>query len=352
MADRDDVAAMIERVTLEGGPIRTVVHAAGIGAHAPLVDSTPAEFAEMLAAKVAGATHLAELLDPDTVDSVVFFSSIVGVWGVAGQGAYAAANAALDAIAEQCGSRGLTATSVAWGMWAGVGMRTDDYEVTTARRGIPAMDPELAIVGLEQALAGKEPFLTVADVDWERFFPVFTAQRPRPLLNGVDQVRGMLDAAQLDRPAHPIAVEAMERIGKLSGPQRTAALLELTRAEGAAVLGHDDPKQIDKRLAFRDAGLNSMTAVDLRNRLATSTGLRLPAAVIFHHPTILELTQYLEERLFPAAGDEAGLPLNADGAVDADDADNALAVIDAMDAEDLLQMALNTPSKNRDQELG
>jgi hypothetical protein len=69
-------------------------------------------------------------------------------------------------------------------------MRTDDYEVTTARHGVPAMDPELAIVGLEQALAGKEPFLTVADVGWERFFPVFTAQRPRPLLNGVDQVRG------------------------------------------------------------------------------------------------------------------------------------------------------------------
>jgi hypothetical protein len=94
---------------------------------------------------------------------------------------------------------------------------------------------------------------------------------------------------------------------------------------------------------FRDAGLNSMTAVDLRNRLATSTGLRLPAAVIFHHPTILELTRYLEDRLFPAAGDETDVPSNAD---------DALAVIDAMDAEDLLRMALNTPSKNRDLEIG
>jgi hypothetical protein len=85
-------------------------------------------------------------------------------------------------------------------------MRTDDYEVTTARRGIPAMDPELAIVGLEQALAGKEPFVTVVEVDWERFFPVLTAQRPCLLLNGVNQVRGMLDTA----PQEPVAVEAME----------------------------------------------------------------------------------------------------------------------------------------------
>jgi acyl carrier protein len=183
----------------------------------------------------------------------------------------------------------------------------------------------------------------------ERFFPVFTAQRPRPLLNGVGLLNAVGEVREVDAAApEPIAVEAMERIGKLPGPQRTAALLELTRAEVAAVLGHDDPKKIDKRLAFQDAGLNSMTAVDLRNRLARSTGLRLPATVIFHHPTLLELTRYLEERLFPAAGDETdetGVPSDAE---DADDADDALAVIDAMDAEGLLRMALNTPVGSMD----
>jgi NAD(P)-dependent dehydrogenase (short-subunit alcohol dehydrogenase family)/acyl carrier protein len=339
MADRDEVAAMIERVTLDGGPIRTVVHAAGVGGLAPLVDTTPAEFAEMVAAKVAGAMHLDELLGPDTVDSVVFFSSTAGVWGAAGQGLYAAANAFLDAFAHQRRSRGLPATSVAWGLWAGSGMRTDGYEATTARRGIPAMDPDLAIVGLRQALADKEPFLTVADINWERFVPVFTAQRPRPLLNGVREVREMLAADTGQARTEVEAATAMQRIGRLSGPQRAAALLDLTRTEVAAVLGHDDPKKIDKRLVFRDAGLDSMTAVDLRNRLAASTGLRMPAAVIFHHPTILELTQYLEERLFPAADDNTGMP---DHTPAPSGADEALAVIDAMDAEDLLRMALNT----------
>ena len=100
LADRGEVAAMIERVALDGGPIRTVVHAAGVGSLGPMVDVTPAEFAEMVAAKVGGAVYLDELLDPDTVDSVVFFSSIAGVWGVAGQGPYAAANAFLDALAR------------------------------------------------------------------------------------------------------------------------------------------------------------------------------------------------------------------------------------------------------------
>jgi NAD(P)-dependent dehydrogenase (short-subunit alcohol dehydrogenase family)/acyl carrier protein len=340
LADRDQVAAMIERVTRVGGPIRTVVHAAGVGGLAPLVDTTPAEFAEMAAAKVAGARHLDELLDADTVDSVVFFSSIAGVWGAAGQGLYAAANAFLDALAEQRRSRGLAATSVAWGLWAGAGMRTDDYETTMARRGIPAMDPDLAIMGLRQVLADQDTFLTVADIDWQRLVRVFTAHRPPPLLNGVREVRAMLTTDPEQARTQVEASTTMQRIGRLSGPQRTAALLELTRAEVAAVLGHDDPKKIDKRLVFQDAGLNSVTAVDLRNRLTASTGLPLPAAAIFDHPTIIELTQYLEERLFPAASNDTADTM-PDHVPAPSGADDALAMIDKMDAEDLLRMALN-----------
>ena len=195
-------------------------------------------------------------------------------------------------------------------------------------------------MGLRQALADNDTFLTVADVNWERFFPVFTAQRPRPLLNGVAEVRGMLAAGTEHVRPDPETSTAVAHIGRLSGPQRTAALLELTRAEVAAVLGHDDPKEIDKRLVFRDAGLDSMTAVDLRNRLAAVTGLRLPAAVTFDHPTLLELTRYLEERLFPTPEHDTGVPDHVSAQPGADD---KLALIDTMDAEDLLRMALNNP---------
>ncbi|NBH11523.1 KR domain-containing protein, partial [Amycolatopsis sp. SID8362] len=182
-----------------GEPVRAVVHAAGLPQATPVLETTAAEFADVIGGKVAGARNLDELLGDD-VDAFVLFSSNAGVWGSGGQGAYGAGNAYLDALAEQRRARGAAATSVAWGFWGGGGMAGDvELEDQLRRRGLREMAPEAAVEALCQALDANEVFLAVADVDWARFAPGFTLARRRPLIEDIPEVRALLEAA--DEPS-------------------------------------------------------------------------------------------------------------------------------------------------------
>ncbi|MBU3868477.1 SDR family NAD(P)-dependent oxidoreductase, partial [Streptomyces sp. 4503] len=136
VTDRDAVAGLLARIRDEHPerPLTAVVHTAGAGQFAPLAETTPADVADVVAAKVAGAAHLDALLGDTELDAFVLFSSIAAVWGSGGQGAYAAGNAFLDALAEQRRARGLTATSVAWGPWADGGLVADDEAAEQLRR--------------------------------------------------------------------------------------------------------------------------------------------------------------------------------------------------------------------------
>ncbi|MGK5534053.1 type I polyketide synthase, partial [Streptomyces sp. URMC 129] len=137
MADRDAVAALLDGI---GDGLTAVVHAAGVGTPGMLADTTAEEFTAVLAAKAAGAAHLDEFLGDRPLDAFVLFSSIAGVWGSGGQAAYAAANAALDALAERRRARGLAATAIAWGPWAEGGMVADTgAEDRLRQRGLPAL---------------------------------------------------------------------------------------------------------------------------------------------------------------------------------------------------------------------
>ncbi|MFF9352652.1 type I polyketide synthase, partial [Streptomyces sp. NPDC014734] len=287
VTDREAVAALLATVT-ERAPLTAVVHTAGAGQFAPLAETGPADIAGVVAAKVAGAVHLDALLGDTELDAFVLFSSIAGVWGSGGQGAYAAANAFLDALAEQRRARGLTATSVAWGPWAGGGLVADDEAAEQLRRrGLPVMSPDTAITALQQALDGDETTLTVADVDWERFAPAFTAARPRPLVADLPEVRDALAETTAERTETPDeAPESLtERLAALSRPEAGQTLLDLVRSHVAAVLGHDGVTEIEEGRAFKELGFDSLTAVELRNRLNTATGRRLPATLVFDYPT-------------------------------------------------------------------
>ncbi|KJY17567.1 beta-ketoacyl reductase, partial [Streptomyces katrae] len=204
IADRQAVARLLEGLPQER-PLTGVVHAAGVGTPAMLADTTAEAFAGVLAAKTAGAQHLHELLAGRDLDAFVLFSSISGVWGAAGQAAYAVANASLDALAEHRRAQGLPATAVAWGPWAGGGMVEDgDAEDRLLKRGLPALTPPSAIAALRAALTRDETTVTVADVAWERFAPSFTLLRPSPLLNGVPEaVAALAEAAGATSPGGP-----------------------------------------------------------------------------------------------------------------------------------------------------
>ncbi|MET7642021.1 type I polyketide synthase [Streptomyces sp. NPDC005438] len=311
VADRAALAALLEQLRQDGEQIRTVVHAAGVVQATALHQMSLVEFQEVLAAKTLGAAHLDELLDEEPLDAFVLFSSNAGVWGSGGQGAYAAANAALDALAQDRRARGRTATSVAWGAWGGGGMASDPTaEEHLRRRGVLTMAPERALASLRQALELDETVLTVADVDWERFAPGFTLARRRPLLDELPAVRRALtsDATETTQ-AEDSGNEAAERLRRMSETERKAALLDLVRDAVAAVLGHESGT-IESGRAFKDLGFDSLTAVELRNRLATATGVTLPATLVFDHPTPRDLATFLRGR-FEDDGEREAAPEQA-----------------------------------------
>ncbi|MEU5053668.1 type I polyketide synthase, partial [Streptomyces sp. NPDC021096] len=318
-ADRDQLAAVLAAIPADL-PLTGVIHAAGVGQAAPLAETSLADVTDMMAAKMLGAAHLDDLLGEHRLDFFVLFSSIAGVWGSAGQSAYGAANAYLDALAEHRSARGLTATSVAWGPWAEAGMATHEAMADNLlRRGLRFLAPRNAITELRRAVVQHDVTVTVADVDWERYHPVFTSSRPSVLFDELADVRAL---EQPDQQGDRAASEFAGRLHGLSESDQHRLLVDLVRAEAAVVLGHTSVEGVSERRAFREAGFDSLTAVELRKRLATATGLALPSTMAFDYPTPIALAKFLRTQILGAGAAPA-----APAAVPAGGFDEPIAIV-------------------------
>ncbi|HEY8982803.1 MAG TPA: SDR family NAD(P)-dependent oxidoreductase, partial [Streptomyces sp.] len=289
--DREALAALIA-----AHPPHAVVHTAGVTALTRLTDTTPEHLAEAAAGKVDGARHLDELTAHLDLDAFVLFSSGAAVWGGAHQAAYAAANAHLDALAADRRARGRTATSLAWGSWGGGGMVDAATQRVFDRVGLRPMDPDTALAALFDAVGAGETTLTVTAMDWPTFAAGYSAARRRPLLDDIPE------AAQAQEPTDGSATFT-EQLAALGDRERDRHLLHLVRSAVAAALGHPDPEAVPATGAFRDLGIDSVTAVDLRNRLTAATGLTLPTTLAFDHPTPAAVAAELRTRVLttPAA---------------------------------------------------
>ncbi|MEU1020434.1 type I polyketide synthase [Streptomyces sp. NPDC005898] len=309
VSDRAAVAELLASVPAEY-PLTTVIHAAGVLDDGVIESLTPERFAGVLRAKADAALHLHELTKDLDLSAFVLFSSLAGAVGGAGQGNYAAANAFLDALVEQRRALGLPGTSVAWGPWANGGMAVDGVgEVRMQRGGLASMAPDDAIAVLGGVLDRNDGGVAVADVDWERFAPAFTAVRSAPLISDIPEVRKALEAAVRDTPGMEADTAAAfrEKLADLSPAERDRALLELVRTQVAVVLGHAGTDTVVADRAFKELGFDSLTAVELRNRLQAATSLTLPATLVFDYPTPTALVDALRDQLFPAGSDEAAL---------------------------------------------
>ncbi|MFE2449714.1 SDR family NAD(P)-dependent oxidoreductase, partial [Streptomyces sp. NPDC059426] len=315
VADREALAALVAGLPAEL-PLTAVVHAAGVLDDGVLESLTPERFASVLRAKADAAANLHELTRDLDLTAFVLFSSFAGSIGAAGQANYAAANAFLDALAERRRAEGLPATSVAWGPWAEGGMAADDaLEQRMRRAGVPPMAADLAIAALQRALDLDETAVTVADIDWERLAPGFTASRPSPLLLELPEVRTALEAdgGRTARTAGGGADESSlaQRLAGVPAAERERMLLDLVRSAVADVLGHLDAEAVEADRAFRDLGFDSLTAVELRNRMNTVTGLRLPPTLVYDYPSSSALAAHLRTEILgeeSAAETVAGVP--------------------------------------------
>ncbi|BAC70606.1 polyketide synthase [Streptomyces avermitilis] len=307
VSDRDALGHVIAGIPAEH-PLTAVFHTAGVSGYAELATATPEHYETVLSAKTRGARNLDALTAELTLEAFVLFSSGAAVWGSAGTGAYAAANAYLDGLAWNRRARGLVATSVSWGGWKATGMAADGTEEQLARRGVRAMEPALAIKALRQALEQDETALTVTDMDWARFTPGYTIARRRPLIEDIPEVARALSEDSEPAPDDGTDSALRQTLAGLTAPEQHDRLLELVRSEAATVLTHRTTDDITAGRPFRDLGFDSLTAMELRNRLNTATGLRLPATLVFDHPTPQRLAGHLHEKLFDSAT-ETALPV-------------------------------------------
>ncbi|MER5642624.1 type I polyketide synthase [Kitasatospora sp. NPDC002227] len=307
---------------LEGLELSAVVHAAGVLDDGVLEGMTAERLRSVVAAKADAARYLHELTLGQELDAFVLFSSLAGTLGAAGQGNYAAANAYLDALALHRRSLGLPATSVAWGPWAGAGMAADEsvVEERMRRGGLTPLAADGAFRTLELLLAKGEPTAVVADIDWSRYAPGLTAARRLPVLDGVPEAVQALESGT-EREATAQSGFAAKLAG-LSPADRSAALLEAVRLSAALALGHASAEAVDAERPFHDLGFDSLTAVDLRNRLNGMTGLRLPTTLVYDYPTAAVLAEFLAEELLGARTEGA-----VEASVTVAAADDAIAIV-------------------------
>jgi acyl transferase domain-containing protein/acyl carrier protein len=375
-ADRDALAALLASVDNLTG----VLHVAGVLDDGVLTSLTPDRIDAVLRPKVDAALNLHELTADRDLTAFVLFSSAAGVFGNPGQANYAAANACLDALARHRAAHRLAGQSLAWGLWEdGGGMGdglTERDRSRLAEAGVRALTAQEGLRLFDAAITAGGPTAVPVLLD-----PVAAAGAgaPPPLLR-----------ALVRKPARRTAVTAGTgtsvdlggQLAALPAGRRETFLVDVVCGQVASTLGHVTADEIEPDTAFGDLGFDSLTAVELRNALNAETGLTLPATLVFDYPDAQSVARYLAEALGPVttpagpadADDqqirmllrtipvtalrEAGLLaeiIRLGGgvpAVEPLDSLEATADIDEMDADDLINMALDAVGASAHGEAG
>jgi mycoketide-CoA synthase len=305
VSDREQLATLLATVPAEY-PLGAVVHAAGV-LDDGVIDTLTAERVDrVLAPKVDAAWHLHELTRGMNLWAFVMFSSMAGAFGAPGQGSYAAANVFLDALAAHRRAHGLAAISLAWGLWAQDSAMTGglgEADLTRMQRsGVAAMSTVEGLELFDGAFGIDEALVIPVRLNVRALRAVARMGAVPPLLRGL--VRAPAQRAQIG------AGSLIARLANTPASEHEHTVLEVVRAEVATVLGHTSPELVETDRAFSELGFDSLSAVELRNRITTITGLRLPATLIFDYPNLASLAAYLVGRV--AADGIASAPLDAE----------------------------------------
>ncbi|MFI7319560.1 SDR family NAD(P)-dependent oxidoreductase [Streptomyces venezuelae] len=294
-------------------PLTGVVHAAGVLDNAMIGGQSPESLARVWAAKAGAAHELHEATRQLRLGMFVTFSSFAATMGTPGQANYASANAYCDALAARRRAEGLPGLSVAWGLWETASGLTGTLSAADRARidryGIKPTGAARGCALLAAARAHGSPDLLAMDLD-----PRVPAASDAP----VPAVLRTLAAAATSATTRPTAAAAGEttdwsdRLTGRTAEERLDLLTTLVRTQAAGVLGHADPDAVQVDTPFKELGLDSLTAVELRNRLAAATGLKLPAALVFDYPQAQVLAAHLAERLAPDEAAQAGRAASGD----------------------------------------
>nr|MDQ2694677.1 SDR family NAD(P)-dependent oxidoreductase [Pseudomonadota bacterium] len=284
VADARQLARLLAGIDKSRPPLRGVIHAAGVLDDAALASMTWERFAGVLAPKVLGAWNLHTLTAGCPLDFFVLFSSAAALLGSPGQANHAAANGFLDALAAYRQSQGLPGLSIAWGAWSEIGeAQRRRAGGRMARRGLGVIAPDQGLALLEELMAQPLAHVAAVAVDWPQFF---AAQAPAaPFL-----------AAFRPESAAPAALP--QQWATLPADQRRERLTAHVQSRVARVLGLPESRPVDPRQGFFDLGMDSLTSVELKNRLQADLDRPLPATLAFKYSTVEKLVEYLAGELF------------------------------------------------------
>jgi acyl carrier protein len=299
-ADPAALAAVLAAVPAEH-PLTGVVHAAGVLDDGTVDSLTDEQAHRVLRPKADAAWHLHRLTADRDLPVFVLFSSVAGVVGLPGQANYAAANAFLDGLAAHRRAAGLSATSLAWGYWArrsAMSRHRCEHDIARlAGAGIPPLPTDRALELLDASLDRTDSLLVPVPLDAGAFGGSL-GDGPVPSL-----LRGLVRAPMRRAAAGTADGGSLQRrLAALPPPEQRSLLLDLVRGHAAAVLGRAGADAVRPERPFKEVGFDSLTSVELRNRLSAAAGLRLPATLVFDHPTPDAIAAFLHRRIAPGTG--------------------------------------------------
>jgi acyl transferase domain-containing protein/acyl carrier protein len=322
VADRAALDALLTDIPA-AHPLTAVVHTAGVLDDGVFLSQTPERLETVLRPKAEAAWRLHEATAGLDLSAFVLFSSAAGTFGNAGQAGYAAANAFLDALARHRHRAGLPAASLAWGLWESApdsadeasgmaGALGDEHTRRLSRAGVNALSIEDGLALFDLAATGAAGPATVpVRLDLAALRAQYGGELPPPLLRGLIRTSGSTRRRTTGAAGAATSTAFAAQLAELAEPARTAAVTELVRTAVAAVLGHASAAAIDQEQTFTELGVDSLTAVELRNRLQRQTGLRLPATLVFDYPTSRAVAGHLLAGLLGAEDNRQSPALTA-----------------------------------------
>jgi NADPH:quinone reductase-like Zn-dependent oxidoreductase/acyl carrier protein len=294
VADAAQLGRALEAVDAELPPLAGVVHAAGILDDGILIQQDATRFGSVMAPKVAGAWNLHAATAARPLQHFVLFSSVAALLGIPGQGNYAAGNAFLDALAAQRRRLGLPGCSIAWGPWSEVGLAAarSDRGQRLALQGLESLRPADGIEALALLLEARPPQVAVMPFDAARWGESLPAAAAAPLFERLRSAAGAPGQAGLGRPAG-----IREALLAVEPGRRRRSLLESHLQDRVAQVLRLTASRIERNKPLRTLGLDSLMALELRNRLEADLGLTLPATLVWNYPSVALLAPHLATRL-------------------------------------------------------
>jgi acyl transferase domain-containing protein/acyl carrier protein len=298
MSDRDQVAKLIDRVPTEY-PLCSIIHGAGAVDDGTIDAMSPERIDRVFKPKLDGAWYLHELTEQLELSAFVLLSSSAGTIGSPGQSNYAAANVFLDALAAHRHARGLPAVAMAWGLWSGsagmAGAQSATDRARMERGGGLALSTEEGLRLFDDAYAYGESLMVPIRLNVATLQAQARAGVVAPLLKGLFRL-------PVKAPTESGRDSLLRRVAGAPERERERVVLDLVRAEVAVVLGHSSPEEIDPNRAFNELGFDSLSAIELRNRLSFASGIQLPATLVFDYPSSTALSDFLMEQISPELG--------------------------------------------------